>query len=95
MKLCPDMISSNSGVNCRTAHKNRKDHMYILIPLKKRRGDMATESFDMSLVIDTDEAAENFLKAINAADARGPLKTRDFSKELLLGEELIEKGLDI
>lgn len=56
---------------------------------------MATESFDMALVIDSDEAAENFLKAIDAADARGPLKAQDFSKELLRGEELIEKDLDI
>ena len=56
---------------------------------------MATESFDMALVIDSDEAAENFLKAIDAADARGPLKTQNFSEELLRGEELVEKGLDI
>ncbi len=56
---------------------------------------MATESFNMALVIDSDEAAENFLKAMDAADARGPLKTEDFSEELLLGEELVEKGLDI
>ena len=56
---------------------------------------MATESFDMALVIDSDEAAENYLKAVEVADARGPLKTQDFSKELLRGEELVEKGLDI
>lgn len=56
---------------------------------------MATESFDMALVIDSDEAAENFLKAMDAADARGPLEIQDFSEELLRGEELIEKGLDL
>ena len=32
---------------------------------------MATESFDMSLVIDNDDAAANFIKAIEQADARG------------------------
>lgn len=53
---------------------------------------MATESFDMSLIIDTDEAAENFLKAIDEADARGPLKLDDISGELLEGEEFLRKG---
>ncbi len=56
---------------------------------------MATESFDMALVIDTEEKAANFLKAIDEADRRGPLKVRDFSEELRLGEELIKKGLEL
>ena len=54
---------------------------------------MAIESFDMALVIDSDEAAANFLDAIDSADARGPLEILDFSEELSLGEELIENGL--
>ena len=56
---------------------------------------MATESFDMALIIDTEEKAANFLKAIDEADKRGPLKVRDFSEELRLGEELIKKGLEL
>ena len=41
---------------------------------------MATESFDMALEIKTEEGAENFMKAIEEADARGPLEIRDFSE---------------
>lgn len=53
---------------------------------------MATESFDMSLVIDNDDAAANFIKAIEQADARGPLELEDISKELLKGDELARSG---
>jgi len=56
---------------------------------------MATESFDMALAIDSDEAVANFPNAVDSSDARGPLEIRDFSEELLLGVELIEKGLGI
>ena len=54
---------------------------------------MATVSFDTDLVIDTEEKAARFLKAIDDADRRGPMKVRDISAELRLGEELVEKGL--
>ena len=54
---------------------------------------MTTESFDMALVIDTEEKAADFLKAIDEAERRGPLKVRDFSEELRLGEELVRNGL--
>ena len=54
---------------------------------------MATVSFDTDLVIDTEEKAARFLKAIDDADRRGPMKFRDISAELRLGEELVEKGL--
>ena len=43
----------------------------------------------------SDEAAANFPNAVDSADARGPLEIRDFSEELLLGVEPIEKGLGI
>ena len=54
---------------------------------------MAIESFNMALEIKTEEGARNFLKAIEEADARGPLKIRDFSEEERRGEELLKKGL--
>ena len=53
---------------------------------------MATKSFDIDLVLDTDEAMRNFLDAIQTADRRGPLKLKDFSEELAKGEALIAKG---
>ena len=56
---------------------------------------MAIESFDMALVIDSEESAANYLKAVDVADARGPLIIQDFSEELLRGEGLVEKGLII
>ena len=52
---------------------------------------MATESFDMALAIDSDEAVANFPNAVDSSDARGPLEIRDFSEELLLGVELIRE----
>lgn len=54
---------------------------------------MATESFDMSLEIRTEKGAENFMKAIEEADARGPFVPEDFSEELRLGEEFAKRGL--
>jgi hypothetical protein len=53
---------------------------------------MAKESFDVDLVLDTDEALQNFIDAIEAADARGPLELPDFSDALKKGKELVEKG---
>jgi len=53
---------------------------------------MATESFDIDLVLDTDEALQNFLNALEAADRRGPMEIQDFSEELRRGRELIAKG---
>ena len=54
---------------------------------------MATVSFDTDLVIDTEEKAARFLEAMDEADRRGPMRFRDISSELRLGEELVEKGL--
>ncbi len=54
---------------------------------------MATESFDMALEIKTEEGAANFLRAIEEADARGPLVTEDHSEEFRRGEELLKRGL--
>ncbi len=54
---------------------------------------MATISFDMELVIDSDEAAENFIRAIDAADARGPLEFSDISDELRRGDDVIKRGI--
>ena len=53
---------------------------------------MATESFDMALEIRTEEGAANFLRAIEEADARGPLVTEDHSEEFRRGEELLRRG---
>jgi hypothetical protein len=53
---------------------------------------VATISFDLDLILDTEEAVQNFLNALEAADRRGPLETRDFSEELRRGRELIAKG---
>ena len=53
---------------------------------------MATISFDTDLVIDTEKKAARFLEAIEEADKRGPMKFRDISAELRLGEELVKKG---
>ena len=54
---------------------------------------MATESFDMALEIRTEEGAANFLRAIEEADARGPLVTEDHSEEFRRGEALLRRGL--
>ncbi len=56
---------------------------------------MATESFDMVLEINTDEEAENFIKAMDAADARGRLKFKDTSEALRRGEEIVKRGLRV
>ena len=53
---------------------------------------MAKESFDIDLILDTDESLQNFLEAIDAADRRGPIELPDFSGELKRGKELIAKG---
>ncbi|MCL2149227.1 MAG: hypothetical protein FWH47_07820 [Methanomassiliicoccaceae archaeon] len=53
---------------------------------------MPTRSFDIDLVLDTDEALQNFLDAIEEADRRGPRVIRDFSEELARGKALIAKG---
>jgi len=53
---------------------------------------MSTRSFDEDLILDTDEAILNFLKAIEAADRRGPMVLPDFTEELRRGRELIAKG---
>ena len=54
---------------------------------------MATESFDMALEIITEEGATNFIRAIEEADARGPLVTGNHSEEFRRGEELLRRGL--
>ena len=53
---------------------------------------MSTRSFDIDLVLDTEEALLNFLKAIEDADRRGPLKLHDYSEDLARGEAMIAKG---
>lgn len=53
---------------------------------------MAKESFDIDLVLNTDEALQNFLDAIEVADRRGPLNLSDPSDELARGRKLIAKG---
>jgi len=53
---------------------------------------MSTRSFDIDMIIDTDEALRNFLDAIEEADRRGPMEIEDFSEELRRGRELIAKG---
>ena len=53
---------------------------------------MSTKSFDIDLVLDTDEAMQNFIDAIQEADRRGPLEIKDFSEELARGRALIAKG---
>ena len=54
---------------------------------------MATESFDMALEIITEDGAANFLRAVEEADARGPLVTGNHSEEFRRGEELLRRGL--
>jgi hypothetical protein len=50
---------------------------------------MATESFDIDLVLDTEEALLNFLKAIEAADRRGPMVLPDSTEALRRGQEIV------
>lgn len=52
---------------------------------------MATISFYRHLVIDSDEAAANMLKAIDEADARGPVEYYDPTEDLRRGEEFAKK----
>ncbi|MBQ8178914.1 MAG: hypothetical protein IJ026_00500 [Candidatus Methanomethylophilaceae archaeon] len=54
---------------------------------------MATVSFDRALIIDSDQAAENFIRAMDAADARGTLGFTDLTEELRRGDELIRRGI--
>ncbi len=54
---------------------------------------MATVSFDRALIIDSDQAAENFIRAMDAADARGTLEFTDLTEELRHGDELIRRGI--
>lgn len=54
---------------------------------------MATVSFDRALIIDSDQAAENFIRAMDAADARGRLEFNDLTEELRRGDELIKRGI--
>ena len=53
---------------------------------------MPARSFDIDLILDTDEAMQNFIDAIKEADRRGPLVVKDFSEELARGRVLIAKG---
>ena len=53
---------------------------------------MAIESFDMALEIKTEKGAKNFLRAIEEADARGPLVTEDHSEEFRRGSERVRRG---
>ncbi|NLL94542.1 MAG: hypothetical protein GX224_02125 [Thermoplasmatales archaeon] len=53
---------------------------------------MATVSFERELVIDTDEAARDFLEAMDLAEKRGPLNLPDLTKSFELGEKML-KGL--
>ncbi|NLL94982.1 MAG: hypothetical protein GX224_04435 [Thermoplasmatales archaeon] len=53
---------------------------------------MATESFFRELVIDSDEAAQDFLDAMDIAERRGPLVVPDSTRAFELGEEML-KGL--
>ena len=52
---------------------------------------MSVRSFDIDLVLDTDEDMQNFLDAIKVADRRGPIKVKDFSEELAREKALIAK----
>jgi len=54
---------------------------------------VATISFEKNLVIETEEEAQRMIDAIEAADARGPLKLQDFSVEFAAGKEIIKKGI--
>lgn len=54
---------------------------------------MATISFDRVLIIDSDQAAKNFIRAMDAADARGTLKFSDRTEELHRGDDLIRRGI--
>ncbi len=54
---------------------------------------MATVSFDRALVIDSDEAAEDFVRALDAADARGRPEFSDVSDDLRRGDEVIKRGI--
>jgi hypothetical protein len=53
---------------------------------------MPTAPFHIDLVLDTEEAILNFIKAIEAADRRGPMVLPDFTEALKRGRELIAKG---
>ena len=53
---------------------------------------MSTKSFDIDLVLDTDEALQNFLDAVETADRRGPIELPDFSDDIAKGKALIAKG---
>jgi len=53
---------------------------------------MSAKSFDTDLVLDTDEALQNFLDAIEEANRRGPMELPDFSEDIRKGKELIAKG---
>ena len=53
---------------------------------------MAKKSFDLDLVLDTDEALQKFIDAMEEADHRGPMDLPDISEELARGRELIAKG---
>jgi hypothetical protein len=44
------------------------------------------------MILDTDEAIQNFLDAIEAADRRGPMVLPDSSEAIRRGRELIAKG---
>jgi DNA-binding phage protein len=52
---------------------------------------VSTHSFDTDLVLDTDEAIQNFLDAIEAADRRGPMVLPDSSEAIRRGVEAIAK----
>jgi hypothetical protein len=54
-------------------------------------GEVATRSFEIDMVLDTDEALQNFLNALESADRRGPLELPDLSAELEKGREIIAK----
>ncbi len=47
---------------------------------------MATRSFDLELVLDTDETLQNFLVAMEIAKKRAPLVLPDFREELAKGD---------
>jgi len=53
---------------------------------------MVTESFETDMVIDTDEALQNLLSAIEKADRRGPIRFPDLSEEFNKGKEAVSKG---
>jgi hypothetical protein len=52
----------------------------------------STKSFDIDLVLDTEESLQNFLEAMEMADRRGPLELPDFSDDISRGKALIAKG---